>query len=157
VAQAPAVNEYHETQRGGFRRRLRSRRAVVVEESMAPTLLPGDKIFAETTDGVPASGLRGAIVVLENPEEEGKWLVKRVLGVPGDRIRETPDSAQLIPAADAAEASSAVEVPEDELYVISDAPKVGRDSRHFGTVDRDSIRGRVWWRYGPLSRRGPVE
>ena len=124
---------------------------------MVPTLEPGDRILAESIVTVPATDLRQAIVVFENPEEKGKWLVKRVLGVPGDRISATPYAAQLLPKGDPSEGETIFTVPENHLYVVSDAVSGGRDSRQFGPVDRETVHGRVWWRYAPANRRGPVE
>lgn len=69
----------------------------VPSESMQPTLLPGDYIFAlKSTYGVrlPLTELRfaerlpkrGDVVLLRHPVDESTLFVKRVVGLPGDRV-----------------------------------------------------------------------
>lgn len=68
----------------------------VPSESMQPTLYPGDMIVAwKTSYGVPVPFSdrrlgarlpeRGDVVVIERPDEDALF-VKRVIGLPGDRI-----------------------------------------------------------------------
>ncbi|HWX54789.1 MAG TPA: signal peptidase I [Verrucomicrobiae bacterium] len=71
--------------------------SVVPSESMENTLLVGDYVLAdkfEVGDGGPARWLfpyrdirRGEIVVFHFPLDASQYLVKRVVGVPGDHIR----------------------------------------------------------------------
>jgi signal peptidase I len=61
---------------------------VVPSSSMAPAILAGDRIFADKTVG-RSGGIeleRGAIVVFTNPNDPRLTFVKRVVGLPGDRI-----------------------------------------------------------------------
>ncbi len=54
----------------------------VPSKSMEPTLLPGDFIFA-----IPQREYhRGDIVVLRDPTAPGSYIVKRLVGLPGDTI-----------------------------------------------------------------------
>jgi signal peptidase I len=70
---------------------------VVPSSSMAPTLLPGDRILASRIAyglRVPLTGIRlggapprrGDVVVFESPGEPGRDLVKRVAGIAGDVV-----------------------------------------------------------------------
>jgi signal peptidase I len=102
---------------------------------MRPTLVPGDRVYVDPRPGRPFA--RGDIVVVRDPEEPGRFLVKRVDAVTGDRPRE----GGLIPA--------------EAVFLVGDNPGPSRDSRHFGPVDRRWIVGLVWFRYAPSSRRGP--
>jgi nickel-type superoxide dismutase maturation protease len=45
---------------------------------------------------------------------------------------------------------------EDAYIVRGDNPAESVDSRSFGAVPRDRFRGRVVWRYWPLSRAGRI-
>lgn len=50
--------------------------------SMMPTLLPGDFIFALPADEYR----RGDIVVARDPLDPGAYIVKRIVGMPGDTV-----------------------------------------------------------------------
>ena len=55
--------------------------------SMEPTLLRGDYyITADTRWARTAEPRRGDIVIYESPKEEGRLLIKRIMGLPGERI-----------------------------------------------------------------------
>jgi signal peptidase I len=61
---------------------------VVPSASLSPGILPGDRIFVDKTVGQPGGAKlwRGAIVVFIYPNERTSTFVKRVIGLPGDRI-----------------------------------------------------------------------
>ena len=67
------------------------RRFEVVDDSMTPTLSPGDYLLATSL----GSRRPGQIVVFEHPRRRGFWLVKRAIGVEGDRMVVMSDAAHL--------------------------------------------------------------
>jgi signal peptidase I len=54
---------------------------VVPTQSMQPTVLAGDRLFASRSDKHPRYG---DVIVLESPEHPDQLLVKRVIALPGD-------------------------------------------------------------------------
>ena len=104
---------------------LKPFRVEVRGASMEPGLLEGDWLLATRRGRVRA----GDVVVLRHPRKRID-LVKRVVGVPGDRV----DGRQLGP---------------DEYLVAGDNRAASTDGREFGTVGRESIEGVVRFRYGP--------
>ena len=54
--------------------------------SMEPTLLRGDYITADTRWTRTFEPRRGDIVIYESPEEVGRLVIKRIMGLPGERI-----------------------------------------------------------------------
>jgi signal peptidase I len=59
-------------------------------DDMAPALQPGDLLLAYRLDTTPR---RGQLVLLEHPASAGRLLIRRVYGLPGDRVavkQETP-------------------------------------------------------------------
>ena len=56
---------------------------VVPSATMAPSILPGDRVLALKTGRVPR---RGDIVVFPRPDDRAQLLVKRVVGLPGDTV-----------------------------------------------------------------------
>ena len=111
---------------GGMFRRWFSRRVVVADESMAPTLRPGDRLLVDRRAYRRRLPVVGQVVVLDDPERPGRWLVKRVSAVDGS--------------------AGVVEVRGDAL-------DRARDSRRFGPVPLGSVVGLVYRLYHPPSRR----
>ena len=98
---------------------------------MAPTLVPGDFLVA----WAPAELRPGSLVVVEHPDRPGYEMVKRVTGMPGDRVGDRV-------------------LGPDEHWVLGDHEDGSTDSRRFGPVRRDAIRGVVRLRYWPPPRAG---
>jgi signal peptidase I len=111
---------------------------VVEDESMLPALHPGDRLLVDPTYYRGRRPSRGETVVLRDPEGSGRLLVKRVGATEGES---DPFGAA---------------VPSRTVYVVGDDPARSRDSRSFGPVPLDGLVGRVWFRYAPANRRGPV-
>jgi nickel-type superoxide dismutase maturation protease len=106
-------------------------RVEVAGSSMHPALEPGDWALA-----LAARTLRrGAVVVVEHPDRPGFELVKRLAAVPGDRA---PDGRTLGP---------------NQLWIEGDAADGSTDSREFGPVGRENVRGVVRLVYWPPGRR----
>lgn len=65
--------------------------------SMEDTLLVGDHLMVDKVSYAPANGWarllpyrpieRGQIIIFRHPDDPGTYLVKRVIGLPGDRIQ----------------------------------------------------------------------
>ncbi|MGC2289792.1 MAG: S26 family signal peptidase [Thermoplasmata archaeon] len=138
-------------------RRWRSRRVEVHDESMLPTLRPGDRLLVDTGAYRRALPTVGEIVVLVDPESVDRWLVKRVAGVGPGHFWMT--RAGLVPA----EPTAPTAVPPDDaiesltlgasmLYVTGDAAGA-RDSRRFGPIRFEAVVGRVYRCYTPMERR----
>lgn len=105
---------------------------MVAGSSMAPALEPGDWALAVVARRDPR---RGSVVVVEHPERPGFEIVKRVVAVAGD----------VAPGGRA--------LADGELWVQGDAPDGSTDSRHFGVVRRDQVRGSIVLVYWPAARR----
>jgi nickel-type superoxide dismutase maturation protease len=95
--------------------------------SMAPSLLPGDRLLVESHSYQGRRPLAGEIVLAADPREPERELIKRVASV---------DSA-----------GGAAELR-------GDAPAESTDSREFGAVPLSAIRWRAVYRYWPPTRVG---
>lgn len=112
-------------------------RVEVSGASMAPTLLPGDRLLV-----VPVRRLRpGDLVVLPDPRAPRRPLVKRVSAIPGGRCVAGDLTLQAGP---------------DEIVVLGDNPNASTDSRTTGPVRLDAVEGRAVYRYHPADRVGRV-
>jgi len=116
---------------------------VVEGPSMEPTLSDGDRVLVELWSLRRRPPRSGDVVVLSGPGDES--LVKRV-------GQEPYPGKDPYPAAALGIRSSL----EPSYVVLGDNPDQSRDSREFGRVPRHRFRGRVVWRYWPLSRLGSI-
>ncbi len=118
--------------------------------SMLPTISSGDKVKARV---VPASEIKhGDIIVFESMASQNAWLVKRVVGLPGD-IVSISKGALVVTKADTTiyvpyddndtTGESSVVVGPYSYYVIGDNRANSLDSRLFGPVSFDSLLGVV--------------
>jgi signal peptidase I len=131
-------NEAPEATPPAFLFRARVWRVTVEEASMAPALLPGDWLLLDPT--CRRWPRRGSIVVFREPETE-TLAIKRVAARPGDRVRISQGILRLA---------------GDEAWLLGDNAGPSIDSRRYGPVPVECLVGRVWFRYGPLRRLGPL-
>jgi signal peptidase I len=123
---------------------------------MRPAFEPGDRLLVDRWRSSRGPPPRGRVVILEDPDERGRHLLKRVIGVPGDVVRRDLDGRWNVggDACDEKDLGFAYRVPPGHVFVLGDELGVSRDSRRFGPVSIDRIRGVPWYRYAPLDRRG---
>ncbi|MCI4344058.1 MAG: signal peptidase I [Thermoplasmata archaeon] len=123
---------------------------VVADRSMEPSLKDGEILRVRPRRPGARPPPRGALVVVHDPESSDRWLIKRVFAVGGDRVLVGPHGAQRRPAGAAPlerpptgpeRFLEELLVPPDHLFVLSDRPEVGRDSRQFGALPPESIVG----------------
>lgn len=114
--------------------------------SMSPLLEPGDVILVDRTTRGTAD--RGDVVVFDGREYfggqdgDGRYWVKRVIGVGGDRVICCDDDGSitvngeplperyLAEGTDPSSISFDLEVPEGRMFVLGDARENSTDSRH---------------------------
>jgi signal peptidase I len=143
--------------------RARLEPMLVQGESMRPTLVPGQRIaVGPLLEPLP----RGAVVVVRHPEREGLEVVKRVVGLPGERVRLVGgrlevDGLQLREPYLAGGASGRGAVALDvllgagEYLVLGDNRDASSDGRAFGPVRTQDLIGRVRFAYWPPRRLAP--
>jgi signal peptidase I len=109
---------------------------------------------------------RGDIVVFKYPNDPSKDYIKRVVGIAGDTIevrrkqlyvngkparyeQEIHLDRRLIPAGDAPrDFFGPVKVPQDSLFVMGDNRDQSSDSRFWGFVDLEAVKGKafiIYW------------
>ena len=102
---------------------------------------------------------RGEVIVFHFPEDPTRDFVKRVIGVPGDRISLRNGEVFLNgsrleePYITSKGNSNAdvVELEEKEYFVLGDNRRGSNDSRNWGPVPEENILGKVWLVYWPPS------
>lgn len=136
----------------------------VASHSMEPTLRVGDVVLA--TRFVPGELERGDLVVFDEPGT-GRSALKRVVGLPGERIvvrdsvLHVDDRPQREPFVDHTRIdgyySRTYVVPADHLLLLGDNRGNSVDSRDYGPVPMDAVRGVAvvgLWPPGGFEERG---
>ena len=138
--------------------------SVVRGSSMSPGIHDGDRILVNHLSYLLQSVQRGDIVVLRYPLDPRLDYIKRVIGLPGDIVRihegsvsvngevlEEPYISEPDPRGDAT-----VCVEPEHYYVMGDNRPHSSDSREFGQVPRENLRGKVDLRVWPPDRAGTL-
>ena len=132
--------------------------------SMLPGLEDQERIFINKFVYHFESVARGDVVVFRYPRDPAKSYIKRVIGVPGDRIRIERGrvyvngrrlSEDYIPR-DFIDGRSYPEmvVPDHSYYVLGDHRSMSNDSREFGPVGESYIYGKAVFVYWPMDKLG---
>ena len=128
--------------------------------SMEPTLFDGERVMVDKVSPAISEISRGDLVIFSSPEDGSKNLIKRVIGLAGDKIeligemvylndqplREGYTRRTIFPQ----KPGESTIVEEGSMYVLGDNRPQSRDSRDFGTVTLDQVKGRVMLRLWPL-------
>lgn len=121
--------------------------AVVRGASMHPTLHDGERIFIEPFTPWLGALSRGDIVVLAPPASNAERYVKRIIGLPGDVVREESCGLfvndRCVAGARPEKRPSICIVPEGHYFVLGDNTTHSFDSRMFGPVAASRLQGRV--------------
>ncbi len=138
--------------------------------SMEPGLTNGDYIFTSKITYKFRPIERGDIIVFKAPKNPDIEYIKRVIGLPGDRVmvknstvyvndialNEPYISAQtnLWGESGFIKEGQEYRVADDDLIVFGDNRPRSSDSREFGPIKISTIIGQVFYRYFPFTKIG---
>jgi signal peptidase I len=140
--------------------------------SMLPMLEDQDRLFINKFAYSRLGSLvgdqihRGDVVVFLYPHDHTKSYIKRVIALPGDRLR--IDHGTVWVNGEALKESYVpfkyqddrsqpeMTIPEKAYFMMGDHRSISSDSRDFGPVDRDLIYGRAAFVYWPMDQAGVV-
>lgn len=135
-------------------------RSVVQGHSMEPNLVDGQRLAGSPIPYIFGEPQRGDIVMLYPVEEDGPNLVKRIIGLPGERIYieagqvyvndELIEEVYLQNGCQRCNDGTWL-LSENELFVMGDNRPSSYDSRNYGAVSIDKIMGKVLFRWYPLN------
>lgn len=134
--------------------------------SMQPTLLEKEWLFVDKIVYWIGDPERGDVVILKDPSEgpdKKDFLVKRIIGLPGDTV-EVRDSKLYVNGALEIEPYTDTEIADGDVgpvvveaghyFVMGDNrhASASKDSRIFGTVSKDMIKGRADFILWPITK-----
>lgn len=141
--------------------------------TMSPAIMQGDRLLVNKQVYKKSKPQRGDIIVFIYPPDTTRDFLKRIVGLPGERIeiregrivvngQKLDDSNKLsniyyYNRGDYARESASVTIPSDNYFVLGDNSGSSNDSRFWGFVPKDNIIGKAYKIYYPFARSGPVE
>ena len=130
--------------------------------SMFPELHDGDELLLDKTSYLTKDPARGEVVIFQKQTGDRKMLVKRIIGLPGDRVvikdgvvtvNETALSGDY--TMDGVTPGDVdVTVPEGQFFVLGDNRENSLDSRsdEVGCVPKEALVGKAAFRLYPPGR-----
>lgn len=137
--------------------------------SMFPTFHDGDYILTDKISYKVGEPRRGDVIVLKNPNDESQDFIKRIVGMPGDTIEIKQGNIYLsgqkltenyLPTGTSTSGgrflteNSLIKVGTNQYFVVGDNRDHSSDSREWGTIPKEKIIGRTFFRYFPPQRFG---
>lgn len=133
--------------------------AHVPTESMDPTINVNDKLIGFRLAYLFKDPQRGDIVIFKYPDDESQIFIKRIIGVPGDKVEivegvlylnDKPTYEQYIKEKMYGNYGP-YEVPDDCYFVLGDNRNVSEDARFWQNtyVTRKQILAKAWFKYSP--------
>lgn len=131
----------------------------VIGVSMEPVLSNGQEVLINRfVYSITAPDRGDVIVFLPNGNENSHYYIKRIVGLPGERIQIIggyvyingellEEGEEYDKIADAGLAETEIVLANDEYFVLGDNRNNSEDSRsgNIGAVSRSTIEGKVWF------------
>lgn len=143
----------------------------VIGNSMDPNFADQEYILTDKISYRFHPPARGEVVVFKAPPDPERDYIKRIIGLPGEKIKIQGGrvfiNAQVLkeeylPPEDLAVSGSflqeakEIQIPNDAYIVLGDNRRHSSDSREWGPVPRQSIIGKAFLRYWPVDEIGLV-
>lgn len=139
---------------------------VVSGTSMDPTFADKEYLIIDKLTYHLGKIHRGDVVVFHFPSKDERYLVKRLVGLPGDTVTLKQDGSLTIKnknypdgftvdetyVVNKDQDALTITVPENKVLVLGDNRPVSYDSRAWGLLDETKLVGRVYLRLWPLKR-----
>lgn len=139
--------------------------------SMVPTLEDGDQLIADKLTYRFHDPERFDIIIFPYKYARNTYFIKRIIGLPGERVRidsygNIYINGEVLDEHYGAEvienpglAYDEIQLGDDEYFVLGDNRNVSEDSRYpdVGNIKRKDIIGRAWLRIYPFSKFGVLK
>ncbi len=142
-------------------------------ESMYPNYHNGEYILTNLISLRVAKLSRGEVIVFQAPNDKEKDFIKRIIGLPGDKImvkdgsvylndEKLDESSYLAPSVKTYGGAflpdgQNIEVASDNYFVLGDNRSASSDSREWGFVPHEKMIGKSFFVYWPVSSARTVK
>ena len=136
----------------------------VVGQSMDQTLEQDQRLIVSKLSYRLHDPQRGDIIVFHDPQDPGRNLIKRIIGLPGEIVEisngqvfingQPLDEPYL--GSNSMRAEPQIPIPDGHYFVMGDNRNNSSDSRSWGTLDADRIVGKASFTYWPVRLWGPA-
>ena len=141
-------------------------------QSMEPNFQDGEFLLTDKVTYRFSQPKRGDVVVFEAPGPNNEEFIKRIIGLPSETISISdgkiiidgrPLLENYLPDSLVTESgiflknTQFVTVPENHYFVMGDNRAASSDSRTWGFIAKENIRGRAWVIYWPPPKFGLIE
>lgn len=136
---------------------------VVSGESMYPTFDNGQYLIIDEISYILGSAGRGDVVVFRYPNDTKRFFIKRVIGLPNEKIivnegvvtiinKEHPDGFKMVEPYinEKLFTGSTYETKDNEYFVMGDNRNRSADSRLWGILPKNLMIGKVFLRLLPI-------
>lgn len=129
-------------------------------ESMEDTLYNGEIVLLNKID-LKVNGLKRFDIVVFKYNKD--LLIKRVIGLPGETVEYINNELYVnykkidVPFEFEYTDDFKYETPSDEYFVVGDNRDNSKDSRYFGSIKLNNIKGKVGFILFPFNRIGKVK
>lgn len=139
----------------------------VAGDSMVPNFHTGDMLITNKLVTRLLSPARGEVIILKNPRDNNEAFIKRVIGLPNDKIMVMNGKVYVnskvidepyLPNNTITNGMSYLQngvevlVPENQYFVMGDNRGGSSDSREWGPVQKELIIGQAYFRYWPIQK-----
>ncbi|MDD5032794.1 MAG: signal peptidase I [Candidatus Pacebacteria bacterium] len=139
---------------------------IVSGSSMYPNFENGEYLIIDEFSYKFKAPQRGEVIVFRYPDDPSKFFIKRIVGLPGERVEiknnsiyaynnEFPEGIMLqesyLPE-EMRTTNLTMLLSNDQYFVMGDNRGMSSDSRSWGPLKKDLIIGRAWIRLWPFNK-----
>ncbi len=140
--------------------------------SMEPSFYNNEYLIIEKITYYFRQPLRGEVIVFKSPNDPKDHLIKRAVGLPGERVviekgkiyiynNQFPQGLELseeyLSPGTSTPGQIETDLKENEYFVLGDNRNMSLDSRFFGPINEKDITGRTWFRGFPIKNMGLIK
>ena len=137
---------------------------IVSGASMNPTFATGQYLIVDEISYRFSEPQRGDVIVLKYPKNPKKYFIKRIIGLPGEKVTINNGVVSIIEPGNPVpiildepyiafekKDSLQMSLDDDEYFVMGDNRAASLDSRSWGPLPEKLVVGRAWLRLFPVS------